>query len=207
MNCRADQLRGRADHGHAGARQEPALQPKATSTPTTPSWCRRSRPTSSLARGAQGQDHLAQPWLGLRQVGAGERREVRLQGRVFRHQRRRGAGTDLRAAPTRTCRATPWPRTRRSKRTARSSSRTLTVDEGLVWGAAFRKDDAKLRNAVDEAIECLKMKGTLAQLYEKWFGVKPPAGSATVTVYPGLRRAGHGRLRRRPSTRPTASSR
>mgnify|MGYP003341370687 CR=1 FL=1 len=29
---------------------------------------------------------------------------------------------------------------------------TLTVDQGLVWGAAFRKDDTKLRNAVDEAM-------------------------------------------------------
>ncbi len=62
---------------------------------------------------------------------------------------------------------------------------SLTVDQGLVWAAAFRKDDAKLRNAVDAAIECLKIKGVLAQLYEKWFGHKPPAGSAAVTVYAG----------------------
>ena len=62
---------------------------------------------------------------------------------------------------------------------------TLKVDEGLVWAAAFRKDDHALRNAVDEAIECLKMDGTLAKLYEKWFGHKPPPGSATVTVYAG----------------------
>jgi polar amino acid transport system substrate-binding protein len=62
---------------------------------------------------------------------------------------------------------------------------TLKVDQGLVWGAAFRKDDPQLRNAVDEAIECLKMNGTLAKLYEKWFGAAPPAGSATVTVYAG----------------------
>jgi polar amino acid transport system substrate-binding protein len=62
---------------------------------------------------------------------------------------------------------------------------TLTVDQGLVWAAAFRKDDNALRNAVDEAIECLKLNGTLPRLYEKWFGQKPPAGSATVTVYPG----------------------
>ncbi|MCL4746294.1 MAG: transporter substrate-binding domain-containing protein, partial [Burkholderiaceae bacterium] len=53
------------------------------------------------------------------------------------------------------------------------------------WAAAFRKDDAKLRNAVDAAIECLKTKGIMAQLYEKWFGHKPPAGSAPVTVYAG----------------------
>ncbi len=62
---------------------------------------------------------------------------------------------------------------------------TLKVDQGLVWGAAFRKDDPQLRNAVDEAIECLKMNGTLAKLYEKWFGHAPAADSATVTVYAG----------------------
>lgn len=62
---------------------------------------------------------------------------------------------------------------------------TLKVDQGLVWGAAFRKDDPQLRNAVDEAIECLKMNGTLPKLYEKWFGHKPAPDSATVTVYAG----------------------
>ena len=61
----------------------------------------------------------------------------------------------------------------------------LKVDEGLVWGAAFRKDDAAMRNAVEEAIECMKMDGTLAKFHEKWFGVKPEKGSAAVTVFPG----------------------
>jgi len=62
---------------------------------------------------------------------------------------------------------------------------TLKVDEGLVWAAAFRKDDTKLRNAVDAALECLKVEGTIARLHEKWFGVKPAAGAAAVTVYAG----------------------
>ena len=62
---------------------------------------------------------------------------------------------------------------------------TLKIDQGLVWGAAFRKDDAQLRNQVEEALECLKMEGTVAKLHEKWFGLKPAAGSAAVTVYPG----------------------
>ena len=61
----------------------------------------------------------------------------------------------------------------------------LKVDQGLVWGAAFRKDDAATRNAVDEAFECMKMDGTIAKFHEKWFGHKPEAGSAAVTVYPG----------------------
>ena len=32
------------------------------------------------------------------------------------------------------------------------------------------------------AIECLKKNGTLAQLHEKWFGVKPEAGSAATEL-------------------------
>lgn len=62
---------------------------------------------------------------------------------------------------------------------------TLKVDQGLVWGAVFRKDDPTLRNAFDEAIECMKADGTVAKLHEKWFGVKPEAGSAAVTAFPG----------------------
>lgn len=62
---------------------------------------------------------------------------------------------------------------------------TLKIDEGLVWGAAFRKDDAALRNAVEEGLECAKLDGTVARLHEKWFGTKPEKGSAAVTVYPG----------------------
>ena len=61
----------------------------------------------------------------------------------------------------------------------------LKVDQGLVWGAAFRKEDVALRNAVEEAFECMKLDGTIAVLHEKWFGQKPEPGSAAVTVYPG----------------------
>lgn len=62
---------------------------------------------------------------------------------------------------------------------------TLVVDDGRVWGAAFRKEDIALRNSVEEAIECLKKDGTLAALSEKWFGVKPTAEQAQNKVYPG----------------------
>ena len=62
---------------------------------------------------------------------------------------------------------------------------SLTVDQGLVWAAVFRKDDAAMRNAVDMAIECLKKDGTIAKLSEKWFGVKPAPGSAAVTAFAG----------------------
>jgi polar amino acid transport system substrate-binding protein len=62
---------------------------------------------------------------------------------------------------------------------------SLTIDQGLVWAAVFRKDDPALRNAVDMALECLKKDGTIAKLSEKWFGVKPAAGAAAVTPFPG----------------------
>ena len=61
----------------------------------------------------------------------------------------------------------------------------LKVDQGLVWGAAFRKDDVALRNSVENAIECMKLDGTIAKFHDKWFGHKPEAGSAAVTVFPG----------------------
>ena len=31
----------------------------------------------------------------------------------------------------------------------------------------------------------MKLDGTMAEMHEKWFGVKPAAGSAAVTVFPG----------------------
>ena len=56
---------------------------------------------------------------------------------------------------------------------------------GLVWGAAFRKDSEGLRKQVENAVECMKLDGTIAAMHEKWFGVKPAPGSAALTVYPG----------------------
>ncbi|WP_420102941.1 transporter substrate-binding domain-containing protein [Bosea sp. (in: a-proteobacteria)] len=62
---------------------------------------------------------------------------------------------------------------------------SYTFKTGLVWAVALRKDSAPLRNELDQAIECLKTNGTIAALHEKWFGIKPEAGSAAVTAFPG----------------------
>lgn len=62
---------------------------------------------------------------------------------------------------------------------------TLRIDEGLVWGAAFRKDDTALRNAVEGALECLKRDGTIAALARKWFDIDPGPDEAARKVYPG----------------------
>lgn len=56
---------------------------------------------------------------------------------------------------------------------------------GLVWGAPLRKDSKALLVEVENAIECMKLDGTMAAFHEKWFGTKPAPGSAAVTVFPG----------------------
>jgi polar amino acid transport system substrate-binding protein len=56
---------------------------------------------------------------------------------------------------------------------------------GLVWAAPLRKDSTALLAQIENAIECMKLDGTIAGLHEKWFGIKPAAGSAAVTVFPG----------------------
>ncbi|PWC30389.1 transporter substrate-binding domain-containing protein [Teichococcus aestuarii] len=53
------------------------------------------------------------------------------------------------------------------------------------WAAPFRKDNAALRNAVENVLECMKQDGTVAKLSEKWFGSKPAADDAENTVFPG----------------------
>ena len=42
-----------------------------------------------------------------------------------------------------------------------------------------------MRNALEEAIECLKQDGTVARLSEKWFGAPPKADDAERVVFPG----------------------
>jgi polar amino acid transport system substrate-binding protein len=56
---------------------------------------------------------------------------------------------------------------------------------GRNFGYAFRYGDEAYRDKVEGAIECLKQDGTMAKLYEKWYGEKPADGTALTTVYPG----------------------
>ncbi|HDQ72167.1 MAG TPA: transporter substrate-binding domain-containing protein, partial [Chloroflexi bacterium] len=55
---------------------------------------------------------------------------------------------------------------------------------GFPQAWAFRKGDP-LRDTVNEIQNEMKRDGTLAEIYEKWFGQAPPVGSSTVTVYEG----------------------
>lgn len=59
------------------------------------------------------------------------------------------------------------------------------TDTRAHWGAPFRKDSAAMRNQVEEVIECMKKDGTVAKLYEKWFGVAPAADDAARVTFPG----------------------
>ncbi len=67
---------------------------------------------------------------------------------------------------------------------------SYAIRTGRVFAIPFRKDAVALRNAVEEAVECMKLDGTFARLSEKWFGVTPEPGSAAVTVYPGYGQPG-----------------
>lgn len=57
---------------------------------------------------------------------------------------------------------------------------------GKVFALPFPIDKKDLRAKIEGALECLKHKGVLTELSEKWFGVTPAEGSAAVTIYPGF---------------------
>ncbi|ONG48370.1 polar amino acid ABC transporter substrate-binding protein [Pseudoroseomonas deserti] len=88
-------------------------------------------------------------------------------GRVFATL---GGNTTIRYAATRTPMLVP----------------DFTIKETRAhWAAPFRRDNAELRNAVENVLECMKKDGSLAALSEKWFGVKPAADDAENTAFPG----------------------
>ena len=53
------------------------------------------------------------------------------------------------------------------------------------FGLAFHPDDVGLRKEVENALECMKLDGTLADLHEKWFGFRAGEDSAIHTVKAG----------------------
>ena len=59
-------------------------------------------------------------------------------------------------------------------------------ETGLTWSMPTRHDNAELRDTLEAALECMKIDGTLSELYVKWFEVEPKEGSSTTTVYPGF---------------------
>jgi polar amino acid transport system substrate-binding protein len=53
------------------------------------------------------------------------------------------------------------------------------------WAAPFPIQSVALRNEVDRVLECMKKDGFIAQLSERWFGVKPEADDAENVAFPG----------------------
>jgi len=60
-----------------------------------------------------------------------------------------------------------------------------TIKTGLVWAIPFRLNDKAGRDAVSNALKCMKMDGTLAKLATKWYGAEPAADSVERVVSPG----------------------
>jgi polar amino acid transport system substrate-binding protein len=56
---------------------------------------------------------------------------------------------------------------------------------GRNFGYAFRYGDEAYRDKIESAIECLKQDGTMAKLYEKWYGEKAADGTSLTTIYAG----------------------
>jgi polar amino acid transport system substrate-binding protein len=56
---------------------------------------------------------------------------------------------------------------------------------GLVWAAPVRNGDTATRDLIENAIECIKKDGTMAKIFEKWFGIQPRPDSAAATIFPG----------------------
>jgi len=53
------------------------------------------------------------------------------------------------------------------------------------WAAPTRKDNVKLRNQLQDAMDCMKKEGRIAALYEKWFKKKPASDDLAVVITPG----------------------
>src|SRR3954452_18124672 len=53
------------------------------------------------------------------------------------------------------------------------------------WAAPTRKDNVQLRNQLQDALDCMKKDGTIANLSEKWFGHAPGPDSLERVITPG----------------------
>lgn len=62
---------------------------------------------------------------------------------------------------------------------------SYTIRSGNVFALVFRKDDIEGRNRLSNALKCLKEKGVVAELVEKWLGSKPGPETSSVAIEPG----------------------
>jgi polar amino acid transport system substrate-binding protein len=64
---------------------------------------------------------------------------------------------------------------------------SFVIKTGNVWTVSFRHDDREGRARFNMALKCMKQDGTLARIYEKWFGEAPATDSWARKIA-----AGHG---------------
>lgn len=65
-----------------------------------------------------------------------------------------------------------------------------TIQQDGIFAFAVRLEDTLLRNQLDSALECLKQKGTVAEIYQRWLGFPPPEDSPAVNIVAGYGPAG-----------------
>lgn len=62
------------------------------------------------------------------------------------------------------------PAIRYIAQTQKSTKSTLDQNSGKNFAYSTRHEEPELRNKIEEALECLKIDGTLQAIHEKWFG-------------------------------------
>ena len=144
---------------------------------------KKGAPEGRKARRPQGQDGVGEQGLGLRLLGARPRGEDRLEGGILRHADRCRAGG---ACRPRRCQRRRQYRDRLGGEEQSAARIVLSaLDRPRLGRAAAQGFGASCGKSIENAIECMKLDGTIAAMHERWFGVKPAAGSAAVTVFPG----------------------
>lgn len=61
----------------------------------------------------------------------------------------------------------------------------FTDRTGDNFGLAFRPEETDFRNEVEDVLECMKLDGSLAEIYKSWFGDDPDPLSSMAAVYVG----------------------
>ncbi len=57
---------------------------------------------------------------------------------------------------------------------------------GRNFAYAFRPTSTEYRNKVEAVLECMKADGTIAGLFEEWYGDDPATNAPLTTIYPGF---------------------
>jgi len=62
---------------------------------------------------------------------------------------------------------------------------SFVIKTGFSYFHPFKKGDTELRDRFERHLECVKLDGTLATIYEKWFGEPPRPDEAVLRAIVG----------------------